>query len=43
MSAVEFGRSEESCDVKVRIVWRGSSGSQDSIHSGVGSNVPDAE
>ena len=29
----------ESWEIRVRIVWRGKSGSQDSIHWGVGSNA----
>jgi hypothetical protein len=33
----------ESWEIRVSIVWRGSSGSQDSIHWGVGSNVPFVE
>ena len=32
--------SGESCDTKVRMVCRGSSGSHDSIHSGVGAKPP---
>jgi hypothetical protein len=37
------GRVGVSCSIKVRIVWSGNSGSQDSIHCGVGSNVPFVE
>ena len=33
----------ESWEIRVSIVWRGSSGSQDSIHWDVGSNAPFVE
>lgn len=37
---VSGGRRGESCEVRVRIVCRGSSVSQESIQLGVGSKVP---
>jgi hypothetical protein len=37
------GRREESWSIRVSIVWRGSSGSQDSIQADVGSKAPVVE
>jgi len=34
--------SDDNCAIKVKIVCNGSSGSHDSIHSGVGSKIPGA-